>query len=204
VKKIIPPVLFYGFLTNLVFGQNLVEPNWGQFTGAPPGEVAELSEEFGLNFTELRTAKPNLEPAGDAGRSQYRESTTYRINGSDVTMTAVYYIDARLGYYASTLEIESAYAALINRQFTEWEKLVSETLGWGPPSITTSEPAKTRRWQQRNQWPAIIISQPPGRGNRYQVSYSQYSQLGISREDPVNHKELVQQLTRTFTGAVRP
>jgi hypothetical protein len=204
MKKIILPVLVCVFLTSLVYGQNLVEPNWGQFTGAPPGEVAELSTDFGLSFAELQSTKPNLKPVGAAGKDMYRESTAYRVNGNDVTMTAIYYIDAKLGYYASTLEIESAYAALINRQFTDWEKLVSETLGWGPPSITTREPEKTRRWQQRNQWPAIIITQPPKKGTKYLISYSQYSQLGISRGDPVNHKELVQQVTRTFTGPVRP
>jgi hypothetical protein len=59
------------------------------------------------------------------------------------------------------------------------------------------------RWQQRNQWPAIIIAQPPRRGNKYRVSYSQYSQMGVNRDDPVNHKELVQRVTRTFSGAVR-
>jgi hypothetical protein len=202
MKKIILPVLFYVFLTSPVFGQNLVEPNWKQFTGAPPEEVAELSEDFGLSFTELQAVKPNLKPVGTVGRSQYRESTTYRVNGNDVTMTAIYYVDAKLGYYAATLEIESTYTALINRQFTEWEKLVSDILGWGPPSITTREPAVTRRWQQRNQWPAIIISQSPKSGNKYLISYSQYSQLGINRDDPVNHKELVQQITRTYVRGV--
>ena len=203
MKKLILPVLFCSFLTSLIYGQHLVEPNWGQFIGAPPEEVAELSEDFGLSFAELQATKPNLKAVGAAARNQYRESTTYRVNGNDVTMTAIYYIDNRLGYFASTLEIESAYAALINRQFADWEKLVSETLGWGPPSITTREPSKTMRWQQRNQWPAIIITQPPRKGNKYRVSYSQYSQLGVSRGDPVNHKELVQHLTRTFSGAVR-
>jgi hypothetical protein len=204
MKKVILPVLFCGFLASLIYGQNLVEPNWGQFTGAPPEEVAELSENFGLSFADLQVTKPNLKPVGAAGKDQYRESTTYLVNGNEVTMTAIYYIDAKLGYYASTLEIESAYAALINRQFADWEKLVSDTLGWGSPSTTTAGPTKTRYWQQRNQWPAIIISQPPKKGSKYQVSYSQYSQLGITRSDSVNHKALVQQLTRTFTGAVRP
>jgi hypothetical protein len=204
MKKVVLPVLLCVFLTSLVYGQYLVEPNWGQSTGAPPEEVAELSENFGLSFTELQVTKPNLKAVGAAARNQYRESTTYRVNGNEVTMTAIYYIDSSLGYFASTLEIESAYATLIYRQFADWEKLVSETLGWGPPSVTTKEPAKTMRWQQRNQWPAIIIAQPPKRGNKYRASYSQYSQLGISRGDQVNHKELVQQLTRTFSGAVRP
>jgi hypothetical protein len=204
MKKVVLAVLFCIFLTSLVYGQHLVEPNWGQFTGAPPEEVAELSEDFGLSFAELQVTKPNLKAVGSAARNQYRESTTYRVNGNEVTMTAVYYIDNNLGYFASTLEIETTYVTLINRQFADWEKLVSETLGWGPPSTTTREPSKTMRWQQRNQWPAIIIAQPPKKGNKYQVSYSQYSQLGISRGDPVNHKELVQQLTRTFSGAVRP
>jgi hypothetical protein len=203
MKKVVLPVLFCSFLTSLVYGQRLVEPNWGQFIGTPPEEVAELSEDFGLSFTELQATKPNLKAVGSAARNQYRESTTYRVNGNEVTMTAVYYVDNTLGYFASTLEIETAYATLIYRQFADWEKLVSETLGWGPPSVTTKEPSKTMRWQQRNQWPAIIIAQPPKRGNKYRVSYSQYSQLGISRGDQVNHKELVQQLTRTFSGAVR-
>ncbi|MDR1351925.1 MAG: hypothetical protein LBK05_01480 [Treponema sp.] len=203
MTKTILPVLFCIFFASTAFGQNLVEPNWGQFIGAPPEEVAELSEDFGLSFAELQAIKPNLKAVGAAGRNQYRESTTYRVNGNDVTMTAIYYIDSKLGYYAATLEIESSYAALINRQFSDWEILVSDTLGWGSPSITTMEPSKSLRWQQRNQWPAIIISQPPRSGNRYRVSYSQYSQLGITRGDPVSHRELVQQATRTFSGGVR-
>jgi hypothetical protein len=203
MKKVILPVFLCIFWAGMVFGQNLVEPNWEQFIGAPPEEVAELSEDFGLTFAELQAVKPNLKPVGAAGRNQYRESTTYRVNGYDVTMTAIYYIDSKLGYYASTLEIESSYAALVNRQFSNWEILVSDTLGWGSPSITTAEPAKSLRWQQRNQWPAIIISQPPRSANKYRVNYSQYSQMGISRGDPVNHRELVQQITRTFSGGVR-
>ncbi|MDR0451472.1 MAG: hypothetical protein LBH15_00345 [Treponema sp.] len=203
MKKVILPVLFCVFLAGAVFGQNLVEPNWGQYIGAPPEEVAELSENFGASFAELQAVKPNLKPVGAAGRNQYRESTTYRVNGNDVTMTAIYYIDSRLGYYAAILEIESTYAALINRQFSDWEILVSDTLGWGSPSITTSEPAKSLRWQQRNQWPAIIITQTPRSGTKYKVSYGQYSQLGVTRGDPINHRELVQQVTRTFSGAVR-
>jgi hypothetical protein len=203
MKKFILPVLLCVFLTALGYGQNLVEPNWGQFTGAPPEEVVELSENYGLSLAELKASKPNLKEVGASARAQYRETTVYKINANEVTMTAIYYIDPRLGYYASTLEIESGYSALIDRQFADWETLVTDTLGWGSPSTSTNAPDKTRRWQQRAQWPAIIISIPAKRGNKSKVTFSQYSQLGVNRGDSVNHKELVQKLTNTVTGAVR-
>jgi hypothetical protein len=204
MRKFVLPVLFCGFLTALVSGQNLVEPNWGQFTGAPPEEVAELSEDFGLSFNDLRAAKPNLKEVGAAARSQYKVSTTYKVSGNEVVMTATYYIDSAKGYYASTLEIESSYSALINRQYADWEKLVSETLGYERPSTTTTNAqGKSMLWQWRAQWPAIIIAQPARRGNKYRVTYSQYSQLGQNRGDVVNHKELVQKLTNVMTGGVR-
>jgi hypothetical protein len=199
--------LFCVSLAGLLYGQspagNLVEPRWKHFTGVPPEEVTELSGKFGLSFADLRVRKPNLKPVTAAAKDQYQESTICDIDGSTVTMTAIYYIDEKLGYYAATLEIESDNTVFINNQFAYWEKLIRDTLNWGSPGIVLQLPVKTRTWQQRNRWPAITISQMPVSGTMHRVRLNQYSQLGINRKDPVNHKALVQRLANSDMPPVR-
>jgi hypothetical protein len=204
MKKSILLLLFCVSLTGLVYGQSLVEPVWGRFTGTPPEEVAGLSRQFGLSFDDLRMDKPNLNPVIAAAKDQYHESTVCGIDGSVVTMTAVYYIDEQLGYYASTLMLESNDDGFINDHFVYWEELISDTLGWGPPSVTLRFPGTTLSWLQRNRWPAFTISQSPITGTRHRISFSQYSQFGINQNDPVNHGALVQRLTNNDTTPTSP
>jgi hypothetical protein len=194
MKRTIPSLWFCVFLTGLAYGQTLVEPKWGRFTGVPPEEVAELSGEFGLSLEDLRLTKPNLDPVMAAAKGQYQESTICDIDGSIVSMTSVYYIDEELGYYASAFEIESDDTGFINDHFVFWEELISDTFGFGPPSVTRRFPGTILSWRRRNRWPAFTISQPPANGTRYRAVFNQYSQLGINPDDPVNHRVLVQQL----------
>jgi hypothetical protein len=204
MKKSILPLLFCVSLTCLVYGQNLVEPAWRRFTGAPPEEVVELSRQFGLSFDDLRIDKPNLNPVIAAAKDQYHESTVCDIDGSIVTMTAVYYIDEQLGYYASTLVLESNDNGFISDQFACWEKLISDTLEWGYPSVTIRFPGTILSWLQRNRWPAFTISRPSVTGTMHRISFSQYSQFGMKQNDPVNHEALVRRLTNDDTTSTRP
>jgi hypothetical protein len=204
MKKLILPLLFCVSLAGFVYGQDLLEPIWGRFTGAPPEEVVALSTQFGLTFDDLRLDKPNLNPVIAAAKDQYHESTVCDIDGSIVTMTAIYYIDEHLGYYASTLVLESDDEGFINDQFVYWESLISDTLGWGHPSITLWFPGTTLSWLQQNRWPAFTISRLPVTGSKYRISFSQYSQFGMKQNDPVNHEALVRQLTNNDTTPTRP